>query len=67
MSKSNNKRVLKVYRGHYRTGRQRMYKSHPVIRFGGIYLTHLDFQVGDRIEVLIRRGSIVIIRANAEA
>ena len=57
------KRVLKVYRGHHCSGiRHQIYKPHPVIRLGGVYLSALDFQIGDMIEVEVRRGEIVITK-----
>jgi hypothetical protein len=58
------KRVLRVYRGHHCSSRHHLYKPHPVIRLGGVYLSALDFQIGDRIEVAVRRGEIVITKVN---
>jgi len=59
------KRVLKVYRGHHHgSGFRNVYKPHPVIRLGGVYLSTLDFQIGDRIEVKVKRGEIVITKVN---
>lgn len=56
------KRLLKVYRGHYCLRYGHVYKPHPVIRLGGIYLSVLDFQIGDKIEVQTERGKIVITK-----
>ena len=68
MSETNHapsKRVLKVYRGHYCSGMRNVYKPHPVIRLGGVYLSALDFQIGDVIEVKVKRGEIVITKVNS--
>jgi hypothetical protein len=56
------KRLLKVYRGHFCVGLRHIYKAHPVIRLGGIYLSALDFQIGDEIEVTTERGRILITK-----
>jgi hypothetical protein len=58
------KRHLKVYRGHFQLGHRHTFKSHPVIRLGGLYLTHLDFQIGDAIEVSTEQGRIIITKVN---
>lgn len=58
------KRLLKVYRGYYCIGRMHVYKPHPVIRLGGIYLSALDFQIGDAIEVQAVLGRIIITKVN---
>lgn len=50
------KRLLKVYYNQYPEAK----KPHPVIRLGGIYLSHLDFQIGDEIEVIVEPGIIMI-------
>jgi hypothetical protein len=62
---TSSKRVLKVYRGHHCCGRHHLYKPHPVIRLGGIYLSALDFQIGDVIEVKVKRGEIIITKVNS--
>ena len=33
-----------------------------MIRFGGVYLSALDFQIGDSIEITVERGKIVITK-----
>lgn len=54
------KRFLKVYYRHY----EHSNKPHPVIRLAGIYLSQLDFKIGDKIEVSTEPGRIVITKAN---
>ena len=61
------KRLMKVYRGHYLIGYSRSLKAHPVIRMGGIYLSHLGFQVGDAIEVSTEQGRITITKVKTES
>ncbi len=39
------RRQMKVYRGHFVLKYGRVFKAHPVIRLGGIYLSALDFQI----------------------
>ncbi len=58
------KRKLKVYRGHFCLRFGHAYKAHPVIRLGGIYLSALDFHIGDVIEVSAEKGRIVITKVN---
>lgn len=60
--KGESKRILKVYRGSYCLRFGRIYKAHPVIRLGGLYLSALDFKIGDMIEVQTERGKIVITK-----
>jgi len=52
------KRLMKVYYNHYPEAKE----PHPVIRLGGIYLSRLDFQIGDEIEVVVEPGKIVITK-----
>ena len=70
MSESNRrnpfKRILKVYSGYYCSSIGHRYKSHPVIRLEGIYLSAIDFQIGDKIEVTTEHGRILITKAVSE-
>jgi hypothetical protein len=52
------KRLLKVYYNHYPEAK----KPHAVIRLAGFYLSELNFQIGDSIEVLAEPGKIVITK-----
>jgi hypothetical protein len=55
------KRYLKVYYSHRSLSKHRN-KRQPLIRLEGVYLSALDFQIGDRIKVQVSRGEIVITK-----
>lgn len=42
------------------------YKKHPFIRLSGKYLQKSDFNVGDKIEVTLETGRIVITKLVTE-
>jgi hypothetical protein len=52
-------RRLKVHFAHYDFERL---PPHPVIRFGGNYLTEFGFNIGDRIEMQLDSGVITITK-----
>lgn len=52
------KRALKIYYGHH----SHSYEPHPVIRLAGLYLSEMDFKIGDKIEVTIEREQIRIVK-----
>jgi len=54
-------RRLKVYYGHHGN-----YTQHPVIRLGGKYLSLQDFKIGDKVEVTLEPGRIVITKLLAD-
>jgi hypothetical protein len=60
------KRILKVYSGYYCSSIGHRYKTHPVIRLEGIYLAAIDFQIGDKIEVIAEKGRIIITKKFGE-
>ena len=39
-----------------------IYKKHPVIHIGGLYLNDFDFKIGDSIEVAMELGKIIITK-----
>jgi hypothetical protein len=52
-------RRLKVHYANYDFERL---PPHPVIRFGGKYLEEFGFNIGDRIDVRLEKGSIHITK-----
>jgi len=56
------KRIRKVYYGHYAHRSHWANTIYPVIRIGGKYLTELNFQVGDAIEVTFEHNKITIAK-----
>ena len=66
VNSKSSKRQLKVYRGHHQLRYRHTFKAHPVIRLGGLYLSQLDFQIGDAIEVTTEQGRIIITKVKPE-
>ena len=60
------KRILKVCSGYYCSSIGHRLKPHPVIRLEGIYLTAIDFHIGDKIEVTAEKGRITITKKFGE-
>jgi hypothetical protein len=56
--KEPSKRIRKVYHAYYPGNRD----PHPVIRIGGKYLSALEFDIGDTVEVVMEPGRIVITK-----
>ena len=56
------KRRLKVYYGHH----SHTYRPHPVIHLAGKYLSKLDFEIGDTIEISMELGRISIVKLPKE-
>ena len=58
------KRLLKVYYQHYAMCSSPVLKPYPVIRIGGLYLTALNFDIGDTIEVTLENEKITIAKVH---
>lgn len=51
-------RRLKIQYGNYANS----YRRFPVIRLAGHWLSNMDFQIGDSIEIKIEKGQLLILK-----
>lgn len=51
-------RRLSVHYAH----RPKGYSKYPVIRFGGAYLHAVGFRIGDKLDMQVSKGNIVITK-----
>ena len=54
---------VKRFRVYYRHYDNWVNNSYPMIRIGGKYLSHWNFEIGDTIEVTFEHGRITIAKA----